>query len=336
MRALLILWAVAATVLAAYGWTRDPAPARTVARRSAPMSDARPQRLEQRVKELEAALVAALQPKADGKDAPQSKGIRALLAEERALEEGKWNQKDAARIHREILRLIMSDANAHRELMALLERDETQAGNVATYLQSPFAQLVRNSAVTIEVRDRARRLLVEGKTAEQRDAAARILMTYGTPKREDVLTALERLNAEPDAGVRETLLEVVSDHGRQVGLTLQEAAPLLQRLRDQLRRGTGWCATALAYWSSDDADFDLIKAGFRDAKDPGTRMDLLNAFQPETRMAGSRRKQSRAFLLEILGDASYQDGVRDMALEFLKHYTPWDRDTAEAVRRATR
>ena len=286
MRALLILWAVAATVLAAYGWTRDSAPARTVPRRSARTSDARPQRLEQRVKELEAALVAALQPKADGKDASQAKGVLALLAEAKALEEGTWNQKDGARIHAEILRLIMQDANAHRELMALLERDETQAGDVAAYLASPFAQLARNSAVTIEVRDTARRLLTEGKTAEQRDAAARILMTYTPPKREDVLTAIERLNAEPDAGVQETLLEVVSDHGRGVGLTLQEAAPLLEGLRDQVRRGTGWCATALAYWSSDDDDFDLIKAGFRDA-DPRTRMDLLNAFQPETRMAGS-------------------------------------------------
>ena len=336
MRAVLILWAGAATVLAAYGWTRDLVPTHRVAHRPARESDARPQRLEQRVEELEAALVAALQPKAEGQDAPQAKGILALLAEDRALEEGTWNQKDGARIHAEILRLIMQDANAHRELMRLLERDETQAGDVAAYLASPFAQLVRNSAVTIEVRDTARRLLIEGKTAEQRDAAARILMTYTPPKREDVLTAIERLNAEPDAGVQETLLEVVSDHGRQVGLTRQEAAPLLQGLRDRVRSGTGWCATALAYWSSDDADFDLIKAGFRDAKDPGTQMDLLNAFQPETRMAGSRRKQSRAFLLEILGDASYEDGVRDMALEFLKHYTPWDRDTAEAVRRATR
>ena len=190
--------------------------------------------------------------------------------------------------------------------------------------------------MTTEVRDTARRLLVEGKTAEQRAAAARILMTYATPQRADVLTAIERLNAEPDAGVRETLLEVVSDHGRRVGLTLQEAAPLLLRLRDRLHRGAGWCATALAYWSSDDSDFERVKAEFRDAKDPGTRMDLLNAFQPETRMAGSRRKQSRAFLLEILRDASYDDGVRDMALKFLKHYAPWDRDTAEAVRRATR
>ena len=331
MKALLLLWAVGATVLAAVGWTRDP----QLPARAAPTSSTRTRTevrvLERKVKQLEAVLAGALQ--SDSESDTEAKGIRDLVAEVVALEEGDWNQKDFGRLHREILRLIMSDPNSHRDLMRLLEADPARADDVAGHLLTPYAQLCSNTKVTAEMREIANRLLVEG-TPEQRAAAARILMGYAPPRREDVVHALVRLQEDPDAEVRDTLLLAIADHGQEVGLTEEETEPFFQVLREQFRSGEEWCATALAQWSGTDGDYDLVQAAFRDSTDDGFRMDILNAFHPETRMAGTRYLQARAFLVEIISDRSHSDDLREWALGFLKLYTPWDPATAEAVRLA--
>ncbi|MHC4847832.1 MAG: hypothetical protein ACYTEG_05180 [Planctomycetota bacterium] len=331
MKAVLLLWAIGATVLAAVGWMREPAQVRRASARPSVRPETRVRRLQSRVDKLEAALAATL--KSD-ESRPASKDAKALMAEDLALQKGDWNQNDSARIGRDIMRLIMSDAQSHRDLIALLETSPDQANDIQGYLLSNFAGLVRNTTVTAEIREIARRLIVEGSTADQREAAARILMGYASPAKNDVLLALERLNREPDDSVRETLLEVISDRGRAVGLTEQEAAPILQGFREGLRGGQLWHATALARWSGSDADYDLVQAEFRSAADNSARMELLNAFMPETRLASARVDRSKAFLLEVVTSETYADDVRDMALRILKDYAPWDRETAETVRRA--
>ena len=332
MKALLVLWALAATILAAAGWMREPEapPARTS--RSTVRTRTEIRVLEKRVKELETVLAGTLRSESDPEAQPE--GVRDLVEKVVALEEGDhWNSDEFGRLHRAILRLVMSDAESHRDLMRLLDANPARADEVTAQLLSPFAKLTSNTNVTAEIRETAARLMVEG-TPEQRAAAARILLGYESPRREDVLHALVRLQEETDPAVREDILLAISDYGEGVGLTVEEAEPFLQTLREQLRAGEDWCGVALADWSALDEDFDLVKAEFRNSDDDDFRKFLLNALAPETRMAGSRYEEARAFLLDIVVDDAYSDDLRDWALDFLKTYTPWDRATVEAVARA--
>ena len=317
MKAILVLWALAATALAAAGWMREPeeAPARTS--RASVQTRTEVRILEKRVKQLESVLAGTLRSEPQAEAQPE--GIRDLVEKVVALEEGEdWNQEEFGRLHRAILRLIMSDAESHRDLVRLLDADPARAHEVTSQLLSPFAKLTSNTHVTAEIRETATRLMVEG-TPEQRSAAARILLGYESPRREDVLHALIRLQEEPDPGVREDILLAISDFGDGVGLSVEEAEPFLQTLREQLRAGEDWCGVALADWSASDEDFDLIKAEFLNSTDDDFRKFLLNALAPETRMAGSRYEEARAFLLDIVVDDSYSDDLRDWALDARAH-----------------
>ena len=327
-RAILIVWAGAATILAIHFATREPPPVR-VERRDRGRTVA----LERRVRELQSALGAALAPAPDATETPDEIGD--LFRRYRNRGE---NPAESQALLREMYRRIGSDAASHWEIMKSLaeaEDDDAAVAVVELLVLNPFTRLTRNSDVTRRIRDQARELMASGP-AWRRDAAARILFGYEQPTRDDVLLGMERLADDPDADVRDTLLEQLSDHARGVALTSAEAAPFLDTLRDQLARGETWTASAIAAWSAEEADFDRLRAGFREAQTSSARQDYLNGFRAGSRMGGRHPDRCRAVLLEVVESGEADENTRSMALGFLEEYAPWDAETADRVRRAQR
>ncbi len=118
-----------------------------------------------------------------------------------------------------------------------------------------------------------------------------------------------------------------------MGLTIDEARPLLLRLREGIRADHAWCANALADWSSEPADYDLVKTSLLQEKHPRKIQQYLNAFHRDSRLVGSRVDESRRLLIRVMEDTSVDANTRSLALHFLKGYAPWDRVTADSVRR---
>jgi hypothetical protein len=330
--AALVLWAAAATVLAFAGWLREPRPERAAAPRQRYAEREKARRLERRVEELEAALAEVVPPSA----APGDASLATLLEADAVLQEDEnWTAAKSQALARQIYARLAADAAAHLELVELLKKtgDGDEADRILGYLlESPFTGMVRDAEVWAKIRAAARGLLVAPQP-HLRIAGARVLLGYGVPPdREDVVLALGRLSEEPEAEAFDALLEEIADKGRGVPLTEAEAAPLLQRLREGVRRGHPWAASMLADWSDSEEDFDRTKAAF--LEEPS--QETLNAFRRESRMVGPRVDACRAFLLQVLEDPATDNDVRLLAAHLLRGYAPWDAATAEAVARASR
>ncbi|MHC4550012.1 MAG: hypothetical protein ACYTEZ_14670 [Planctomycetota bacterium] len=339
----LLLWAVIASLLAAHFYPRDVPRSRTNADRLRAADHERTRHLSRRVRELEAALAATLDPPGndagagDASGPPLKERIASLLAQERRLiESDRVKTTDLQKVQRQLYALVAHDVEAHLVLMELLKgsTDEDEADEILSYLiENAFSRMVRSRAVTAHLREEARKLLATAPSPHLRSAAARVLYGYDPPRRDDVLFGLERLSVEEDAGVRDELLSEIGARGRGVELTIEEARPLLLGLREQIRAGRAWCAGALAAWSSQPADYDLVQAGLLQEKDPRRVQEYLNAFRADTRLVGGRADESRELLLQVMQDPSLDANARSLALHFLKGYAPWDRATADAVHR---
>jgi len=327
-RAVLVVWACVATVLAIHFATREPPPVR-VERRNRSRTAA----LERRVRELQTALAAAIPPSEEASET--NARVDDLLARYRA---GTGGTQEAQDLIRDLYGRIATDPSFHMAVMETLAEakdDDAAFAVVELLVLNPFTKLARNSTVTAKIRDQARELMTSG-TTWQRDAAARILFGYADPSREDVLVAIEQIDSEADAAVRDTLLEQLSDHAKGIGITEREAAPFVDALRDQLARGETWTASAIADWSADEADLDRLRSGFRESDSAGAKQDYLNGFRADSRMGGRRADACRTFLLDVLESPDEDEDVRSLALDFLKEYAPWDAPLAERIRRTVR
>ncbi len=332
MRAFLLLWAAAATILAVHFALRESPAPRTMGRDLGRDRD-RTVALERRVRDLQAALATTLRPTAE---TTESGNDIATLTERYREQEG--NARERGVLIREIYGKLASDASHHLTVMNLLgqaSNDDEAFTIVELLVLNPFVKTIRNGDVTEQILDQARALMISGEPW-QRDAAARILYGYKSPSRDDVLIGIERIGRESDPGIRDTLLEVLSEHAVGVAITESEAAPFVDALRDHLASGESWAANAISDWSADEADFERFRAGFRAANSTRVRQDFLNAFQARSRMGGQRADACRSFLIDVFEDRTMDETTRSMAFHFLKGYAPWDSATAERLRIATR
>lgn len=335
---LLALWAATASILAAHFHAREVPRTRIPPGQRGPVDHERTRHLSRRVTQLETALAAAFEPPAPGVDDPPIEDrISSLLEQERRMiEMERVSTADLFEVQRKLQALLASDADSHLVLMELLgaSRSEAEAEDILSYLtESPFTRLVRADSVTARLLEEARSLLTTGPSPHLRSAAARVLYGYEPPRKDDVLFGLEQLNAEPDDGVRDELLSEITARARGVALTVDEARPLLLRLRENVRAGRAWCANALARWSAEPADYDLVKASFLAETDPRQLQLYLNAFRRDTRLGASNVDESLALLLRTMEDSSAHANTRSLACHLLEGYAPWDRVTADAVRR---
>lgn len=330
--AALVLWAATATVLAVRGWRREPPPARSDAPRRLFEEREAGRRLERKVRELEAALVEVVGPRAAPKEGEAA--LATLMEADRILQDDpNWSADKAQALARQIYARLGADPEAHLELMELLARagDEDEVHRILSYLlENPFVRLVRSAEVTARIREKARALLLVD-APHLRAAGARVLFGYEGPVREDVLFGIQALATETDTHVYGTLMQSIAEKGRDVGLTEDDARPYLERLRKDLR-GDPCCAMWLAHWSAEGADYDLVRTSF--LEDPS--QEALAAFQRSSRMVGPRVEECRALLLRVLRDPEMRDDVRGLAADLLRGYAPWDPATAEALARAGR
>jgi hypothetical protein len=193
--------------------------------------------------------------------------------------------------------------------------------------------MVRSSATTASIRAEARELLDDPRP-HIRSAAARVLYAYDDATLGDVLTGIARLQTETDPDVRAELLGELSVAGRGQPLTVEQARPLIDALRQWSQTpGGGWAAAELAQWSAEASDLEFVLTLLDAASDAERAQQILNAFARETRLAGAHEVTARDVLLGVLADRSRHASVRSLALGFLYDYAPWDDATAEVVRR---
>jgi hypothetical protein len=288
---------------------------------------------------LEGFLALALEPPAAESDdgRPVAEQIRDLLESLGKLDDSPdWTIAKSRDIRRRIHSLVAHDPAAHLALMELLKTaDEDQAHRILGFLVwSPWVGSSRSREVTDRIHAAAREMMANDPSVVRREGAVRVLFRYGDADRKGFDYGLERLDAEPSVAVRDVLLEEMSRAGLGLGLTREEAAPFVGRLRRRLDDGEAWCADSLARWSTDAEDFRRISDQLATERDPGKRQDLVNAFSGDTALVRDRAGPARDVLIARLSDPAENEDVRDLARSILtKTYGPLDAATAGAVRR---
>ena len=336
-RAVLFLWAALATVAAAYLHLQEQPPTRA-ARPAARWHSAEVRRLKRWVRELEQALAATLEPPPaveEGAEEPPRPPLRdrlgRLLSQARRLVESEtWNVKEAQAIDRQIYALVAYDTKAHLALVELLREARTEDESqeiVGLLIENAFSRMTRSDAVSRQIRQASKEILRSDPQPHRRAAAARVLFGYEPPGKREYLLGLERLEADDDATVREEILTQLATTAQGLDLTEDDARPLLERLRAAVREGTGWSANALAEWSNDEADFELVTRRLRQEADEGRKQEYLNALRRDTRLVEGREHEAKELLIQVMLNASNDDSVRDLAYDFLKGYAPWDDNT---------
>ena len=288
---------------------------------------------------LALALVPLPAPEAD--DRPVADRVRGLLesyrdAEAEALA-GRAKVYAAHEICREILTLVANDRESHRALMNLLrEADEEGASDILEFLVwNPWVTGLGDQMIREKIHDAARTMITDDPSVVRRQAAIRVLYRYGRGGGRDAfLFGLERLDAEPSLEVRDVLLEEMSVAGHSLGLTQEEAAPFVDRLRARLDDGEAWCAVSLAWWSTDEDDFRRIGEKIATDRRSESRQCYVNALDGSMALVRDRTARARALLIGMMNDPTESDSARGFARDTLAEtYGPVDPESAEAIRR---
>lgn len=274
-------------------------------------------------------------PKAESADdRPVEVRVRELLEEYRKLEEAGESQHE---IYKKLLAMVAYEPESHAALMDLLRSaNEEQAGDVLGFLVwNPWASQHRGGEVVEKIRAAAREMIADDPSVARREAAIRVLFRYGGGGgRKAFDFGIERLEVEPSIEVRDVLIEEMSVIGHRLGLTREEAAPYVDRLRARLRDGEAWCAVALAWWSTDESDFRLICEKIENDRRPQSRQVYLDAIRGGTAIVRDRTAQARAVLIRVMEDPAEGDLTRGVARDSLAEtFGPIDAETAEAIRR---
>jgi hypothetical protein len=357
--ALLITWAVGATLAAVFFGLREPLPPASTPDTQTPAGAATQseleayaehatRRLRQRLDRMRFALetvlpkTAAVPPAvAEGEQAepsePPAERVLRLMDDLRQLQQGDtWTAEASHELYRRLHALISRDASTHLALMQQLGEtsNEDEALDVLELLvDDPFSKLITRGEVTESIRADARRMLDDAKP-HVRAAAPRVLFGYRGSTLDDVLLGIDRLQKESDPDVWDALLGELSVAAKGHGLTVEQAQPLIDGLRQRSSEDGGeWAAGALAQWSADDADLAHVVALLEAETDEYAAQDILNALERDRRLASAHVDEARTVLIGVIQDRTRHELVRGMALDFLRGYAPWDADTAEVARR---
>jgi hypothetical protein len=280
----------------------------------------------------------ALEPPAarSDDDRPVEVRVRELLETLRRAEESQDLTLELE-IDRKLLALVAYEKESHLALMDLLgEADEEQTYDILGFLVwNPWASQSRSDALFDKIQAAARTMIADDPSVVRRQAAIRVLYRYGGGGgRKAFEFGLERLDAEPSLEVRDVLLDEMSVVGHRLGLTREEAAPFVERLRARLEDGEAWCAVALSWWSTDADDFRRIREKLATERHPTKRQSLSAALQGRTSLVSGRAEEARAVLIGLLNDPAEDSDVRSNARTLLiTTFGPLDATSAEAVRR---
>jgi len=335
---ILVVWALAATVAAVFVALR-PVPE---VGPSAPPPETRERSLrpDRSGASIEALLAMSI-PKPAEPGARPEKSAEGLLAELSAFREieysERWNTPGFRETRRKLFGLVAWRAESHLALMKRLRAsgDPEEIHELLEFLVwNPWVRSVRKGDIVQSIEKDARDMLASDPDVTRREAAAHVLFRYGRARREDFDFALARLEAEPDAEVRDALLDEVSVAGRRIGLTREEAAPFVGHLRRRFEEGEAWLAVAIADWSDDPEDFRRIREQLATETDARKRQELLNAFSGEHVLVHGRVDEARAVLIAAISDPAEDPGVRILARDFLATtFGPMDKASADAVSR---
>ncbi len=248
-----------------------------------------------------------------------------------------WTMQASQALDRQMYALLAGDTSTHIALMQRLRTaaSEDEAHEVLSLLvHNPFTALTSSRDVRVAIHESAREMASDA-LPHRRAAAIEALYGYDATSLEEVLFGIARLGEERDAVVREVLLAELSVAALGHGLTVEQAKPLLEGLRQRCgERGGAWAGGALAEWSSDSGDFTRISVllqGANESRDNNAAQYYLNAFRRDTRLAGAFEKGARDRLTGVMQDTDVPDTVRELAASFLRGYAPWDDKTAAAV-----
>lgn len=336
--AVLLLWAVVATIAAVFpALESTPSPSPSPARPSETEPD-RPRELgkSRSAATLEGFLALTLEPPAatPDDDRPVAVRVRELLDEYREPETSGTSQLE---IYRKLFALVAYDPESHLALMDLLrEADEELASEILGFLVwNPWASKLRGGEIFEKIQAAAREMLANDPSVARREAAVRVLFRYGGGGgRKAFDLGSERLKAEPSQKVRDVLLEEMSVIGHRLGLTREEAAPFVDRLRARLDDGEAWCAVALGWWSTKESDFRRICEKIENDRRPPSRQVYLSAISGDMAIVRDRTAQARAVLIGVMEDPTESDSTRRVARGYLAEtFGPIDTETAEAIRR---
>jgi hypothetical protein len=334
--AILLLWAVVATVAAVFPALQStPSPSPTPAPRSEPEPPRKLGKSRSAVS-LEGFLALTLEPPAaestDGR--PVEVRVRELLEEYRKLGAAGESQHE---IYRKLLAMVAYEPDSHLALMNLLRgADEERASDVLGFLVwNPWASQLRGGAIVEKIRAAAREMITNDPSVARREAAIRVLFRYGGGDgRKAFDFGFERLEVEPSIEVRDVLLDEMSVVGHRLGLTREEAAPFVDRLRTRLEDGEAWCAVALAWWSTDEEDFRRIRDKLENDRRPQTRQIYLDAIRGDMAIVRDRTAEARALLIRVMEDPTENDNTRSVARSYLAEtFGPIDAESAGAIRR---
>ncbi len=349
--AILLVWAVVATIAAIWlALSPEPTVApgksppeliRTEPERTEPGRPRRPRSAES----LEGFLALALAPPVPEEDdgRPVAERVRALfkehLAHTRILDH---SSEKALEIYRKLGALVAFHIEAHPALMEILAEaeDEDTVHEVLSFLiWSPFAKLAGTyEKVTRAIKARAKEVIASDPSVARREGAIRVLFRYrkyDPDGRANFDFGLERLEVEPSIEVRDVLLEEMSVAGTRHGLTREEAAPFVERLRARFEEGVVWCAVVLADWSTDADDFRRIREKLATERGHHRRGQvLLDAFSGDKALVRDRSEEAQEVLIGVLADPTANGSVRSNARTLLTTtFGPLDAASAEAVRR---
>jgi hypothetical protein len=289
---------------------------------------------------LEGFLALALVPPAAAKDdRPVEVRVRALLEELREIEAKEPRNLNADdHIYREMWPLIAHETESHLALMDLLREAENDAAasNILEFLVwNPWVSSGRDEVIAREIHASARGMIEDDPSLVRREAAVRVLYRYGGGGGRSAFDfGLARLEVEPALEIRDVLLEEMSVMGKTLGLTREEAAPFVERLRTRLEEGIAWCAVSLSWWSTDEADFRRISEKLASDRRPRHRQTYLRAISGEALVVRDRTAEARALLVGVMNDPTESDLTRGVARDYLaESFGPVDAETAEVIRR---
>ena len=108
------------------------------------------------------------------------------------------------------------------------------AARLSLLTENPYTEFIHDAETIAAIHAGALEMLADPRP-HLRAAAARVLYAYGNHTREDVLAGLARLAEETDSDVWDDLLGELSVAAKGYGLTVEEAQPLIDNLRQQIR-----------------------------------------------------------------------------------------------------
>jgi hypothetical protein len=156
-----------------------------------------------------------------------------------------------------------------------------------------------------------------------------MLLSRVVSQPEDFRTALDAARRETDPDLRGDILNEMSGGGLRAIAAKADAAAYVELLRRDFNSEKSYLAPALAKWSRDRADLDLILHRLEHSPD----LPLVRALSGRHLLVKGRQAECRDALVRLITNRSLRRDLRSMTLSTLRTLGPWDDDTKAAVRR---